>query len=192
MQITPPLLDAGRLVHSGTLSSVEFSQATTLQRLRLNSSTVRRALYWRAFPLAPGQARADAKVTEAGIELGSATQLSFDTYFNSFFEAPWHRITGLRSVSVQVDVEGAGLLRIYRRALDRHTLVLEEPVESGTSRFCIPIERVNFRQQGVLSLELWTGETSLTLRSGAWLSDQPAATDPGLAAASAPSTGKTT
>ena len=118
----------------------------------------------------------------AGIELGPATQLSFDTYFNSFFEAPWHRITGLRSVSVQVDVEGAGLLRIYRRALDRHTLVLEEPVDSGTSRFCIPIETVNFRQQGVLSLELFTGEASLTLRSGAWLSDQPAATDPGLAA----------
>ena len=128
------------------------------------------------------QARADAKVTQAGIELGPSTQLSFDTYFNSFFEAPWHRITGLRSVSLQIDVEGAGLLRVYRRALDRHTLVLEEPVESGTSRFCLPIETVNFRQQGVLSLELITDETSLTLRSGAWLSDQPPATDPGLAA----------
>ncbi len=153
-----------------------------LQRLRLSGPVVRRALYWQASPLDPAQSWADAKLTAAGIEIGPATQLSFDTYFNSFFEAQWHRITGLRTVSLQVRVEGAGLLRVYRRALKRRTLLHEQPIDSGTTTLDIPIETINFRQQGVLSLELLTANQSLTLHEGGWLTEQAASSHPGLAA----------
>ena len=186
MQPTSPLFHGGLLGQAGTLASAEIGEATQpstpLQRLRLSDSAVRRALYWHAHPLAPAQAWADAKLTKAGIQIGPATQLSFDTYFNSFFEAQWHRITALPAVWLQLDIEGAGLLRVYRRALDRRTLLHEQPVGTGTSTFRLPIETTNFRQQGVLSFELVTGEASLTLCGGGWLTDQPPTSHPGLAA----------
>ena len=141
----------------------------------------RQALYWQARPLGATQAWADAEPSATGLGIGPATQLSFDSYFNSFFEAQWHRIAGLDAVLLQVEVEGAGLLRVYRRALDRRTLLHEARVATGTTTVRIPIRTVNFRQQGVLSAELLTGEEGLTVLGGGWLSEQPAAVRPGLA-----------
>ena len=153
-----------------------------LQRLLTDSSPDRRALYWRG--------RAADPCDEPGVEQGAlgslrmapAAVLSFDTYFNSFFEAQWRRNTGLGAALLKMTVTGSGMLRIYRRALGRVVLLHEQPVTSGQAVVRLADEGINYRQHGTLAAELTAGGEGMVFVSGAWCSEAPAPAAVGLAA----------
>ncbi len=173
---------AGTTATIVTEAAADPVRATLLQGLAIDCASDRRALYWRAEPLDAARPWSDVTLTDGGVELGSATRLSFDTYLNSFFEAQWHRLTGLQSVLLQVEVKGTGSLQVYRRALEQRTLVHEQAVGPGVTTVCIPIKTVNFRQQGVLSAELVSHGERLRVAGGGWFSETLAQARVGLAA----------
>ena len=156
---------------------------TLLQRIIVDQPVDRRLLYWRAEPGA-ASATSRAEVTYRGGTLVVArdTTLSFDTYFNSFFEAHWRRHTSLRRIILRLTVEGTGILRVFRRAVGRKVLILEQSVISGPVSACIPSEAVSFRQYGSLCVELSATTHEVVFVAGSWWSDAPAPMSVGLAA----------
>ena len=153
---------------------------TILQRIIVDRSPERRSLYWRTmdeagtetgYPHRPGGA----------LHLAAGSTLGFDTYFNVFFEAQWWRYTALESVTLEVILAGAAVLRLYRHALGRKVLVVEQVLNPGATRVRVPHSAINFRQNGMLSFELRAGEKGFTFLGGAWLSENAAPTEARLA-----------
>ncbi len=150
-------------------------QPFVLQRVLTECETDRQALYWR---------NPDDAVTcdgDACLGVGAGAVLSFDTYFNSFFEAQWRRYTVLDVLVLQVEVEGAGTLRVHRQALGCKRLVHEQAVSEGRTTVRLANGAINFRQHGVLSMELEAGDQPLKFVSGCWLAEQAPVLDVGLA-----------
>ena len=156
---------------------------TLLQRILIDRPIDRSLLYWRAVR---GHSGADSypEVILHGDRLAVApgTVLSFDTYFNSFFEANWRRHTSIGAVVLRLDVLGDGILRIFRRAIGRKMLVHEQPISCGRVTVHVPSEAISFRQHGTLCVELAAGTSGLVFVAGGWWSDTPPAKTVGLAA----------
>ena len=153
-----------------------------LQRLLTDRSVERRALYWR-------DSRADAgKAPRVSVQDGGTLNverggvLSFDTYFNAFFEAQWHRYTSLQSVMLQLTLSSPALVRVYRHALDDKVLVVEQDAGPGTAWITIPIPSINFRQRGLLSVELTATQNAFAFLGGAWVTGDTPFANVGLAA----------
>ncbi len=140
-----------------------------LQRFLVDCPADRRALYWRGTEdtVRPG--------SDGSLHVRAAGVLSFDTYFNSFFEAQWRRHTKLATLCLDVDVEGEATLRIHRRALGRCALVWEGTVGPGRTTIRLPDEAVSSRQHGLISIELTAGEHPMRFVAGRWRAEQPAA-----------------
>ena len=155
---------------------------TILQRFITDRAPARRALYWRDLQADAG---GDVAVTirdDGVLDVACGGRLSFDTYFNAFFEAQWLRHTGLRSVNLQVSISGTALVRIYRQALGRKVLVGEHPAGPGPVRLAVPLAAINFRQNGFLSAEFCAVNGAFSFTGGAWTTDDSPAASVGLAA----------
>ena len=154
-----------------------------LQRILIDRPVDRRSLYWRAVPFnACSISQPEVTCQGSSLVVGRETTLSFDTYFNSFFEAQWRRYTSLDVIHLRITVKGEGILRVYRRALGRKFLVLEQPITTGQTTTRLPGEAVNFRQYGTLCLEVSAETSDLVFVAGGWWSNVPAPVSVGLAA----------
>lgn len=159
----------------GVIMGPALSRAeTVLQRFIIDRAPARRQLYWR-----DGQADAgsepDITVRADGtLFVASGGRLSFDTYFNVFFEAQWLRHTALRSVGLHVTLCGTAMVRIYRQALGRKVLICEHLAGPGPVRMDVPMAAINFRQNGFLSVEFYGADGPFSFVSGAWVTqDSP-------------------
>ncbi len=153
---------------------------TVLQRFLIDRAPARRELYWRdggAAGSTPGVAFEDAV-----LRVAAGGTLGFDTYFNGFFEAQWLRHTTLQSLALQVTLSGTALLRIHRHALGRKDIITEAVVGPGSFRIPVPLAAINFRQYGVLTVELCAMEEAFSFVGGAWLTEDVPAQETGLAA----------
>ena len=150
---------------------------TVLQRLITDRRTDHRALYWRDC-IHDGGSAPGVTCGEGGVlHVGAKGKLSFDTYFNGFFEAQWRRYTLLRSLSLCITLSGRATLRIHRLALGHKSLIMEQAVGPGTSRISLESPSVNFRQHGLICAELSAAaHEGFSFLSGAWTTqDVPAA-----------------
>ena len=160
-----------------------------LQRFLVDRPLDRRELYWRAEPAGEAGHEQPAIDALAGghlrVERGAV--LSFDTYFNSFFESHWRRHTSVGAVVLRLVVDGEGTLRVFRRAIGRKVLVHQQAIDSGAVDSGVVTVRfesgaVSFREYGTLCVELSGGASGLVFVSGGWWSEAPAPTSIGLAA----------
>ena len=155
-----------------------------LQRFLTDRPIDRRALYWRA--LAGHGSNATAPSVEtlgAGqLRVSAGSVLSFDTYFNSFFESHWRRHTSLGAIVLRLSTRNGGTLRVFRRAIGRKALLHEQTLEAGPVSVRFPDEAMTFRQHGTLCVELTAGAGDLVFERGGWWSEEAAPVAVGLAA----------
>jgi galactofuranosylgalactofuranosylrhamnosyl-N-acetylglucosaminyl-diphospho-decaprenol beta-1,5/1,6-galactofuranosyltransferase len=162
------------------ISFPPVSRDLLLQRFIADGSLRKRPLYWRAEQghATPGQRIEPGNDGELRVARG--VTLSFETYFNSFFEATWRRHTSLGVLKLQIEAEGRYEIRVFRRALGRRDLVAQQTAGSGVTELRFADDALNFRQHGVLSLELTALNGPVVWRSAAWLSEQPVPSRTGL------------
>ena len=164
------------------LGAAIYRPTTTLQRFITDRATDRRSLYWRDSLFDSGGDVGVALRDDRALHVAAGSRLSFDTYFNVFFEAQWLRHTRLRSINLEMTVCGTALIRIYRHALGRKALVHEQLVGSGTVKVDVSLSAINFRQNGFLSAELCATDGPFSFVSGAWTTDDTSADPVNLAA----------
>ncbi len=155
---------------------------TVLQRFVIDREAARRSLYWRDPRSDRGDAPGVSSPAAGELRVADGATLSFDTYFNGFFEAPWLRHTTLSSLNLEVTLAGKALLRVWRHALGRKTVVCECSVGPGAIRLGVPLAAINFRQNGVLSVELSAVYGPFSFLAGAWTTDDLPVEPAGLAA----------
>ena len=153
-----------------------------IQRFLTDRPIERRALYWRDTQADSGALSVVDCDEDGRLHVGSGGRLCFDTYFNGFFESHWRRYTALDDLSLRITVCGPALLRLYRHALDRKVLVGEQRLGSGETQIDMGRRASNFRQHGLLTIELIAVGDPFVFEEAAWLTrDRPSA-DVGLAA----------
>ncbi len=153
-----------------------------LQRFVTDRAVARRPLYWRASGASVDEPAGVMCEGQGELYVPLGAVLSFDTYFNSFFEAQWRRHTAVDTIRLQVTLSGMAMLRIYRHALGRKLLLVEQLAGPGTSTIAIPPAKLNFRQYGLLSVELSATEGAFTFTAGAWVTPDTPMQETALAA----------
>ena len=144
------------------------SPAFLLQRFLVEAPPARRPLYWRM--RRQGLTVPRATVTEkGGLAIGEHTTISFDSYFNTFFEATWRRHTRLSTLTLQLAIDGECDIRVFRRTAGEKILLAERTAAGPTTDLHFDDEGLHFRQLGHLSLEVSTRETPVVWRSGQWI-----------------------
>ncbi len=141
----------------------------------------RRELYWRLHQAAGAPPDLSAQA-DAVLHAQPGATLNFDTYFNSFFESQWRRYTALSALVLQVVVQGEALLRVFRRVANRRVLLLQRDIRSGLSEICLNDRAINFRQHGVLSVDLVAKASGVTFVSACWMGEDMPQAAVGLAA----------
>ena len=151
-----------------------------LQRFLVDAPLAKRPLYWRA----KRQSAVAPQVTAPGdgtLVIGGHTSVSFDSYFNSFFEGPWRRATALGRLTLRLAIQGDCDVRVYRRAMGEKVLVAEQQVSGPSTEFHFDGHGQHFRQHGVLSVELATRDAPVQWRGGEWVCPAVATPPVGLA-----------
>ena len=157
-----------------------------LQPFLTECAVDRRELYWRLQQPSGAMpdlgAQAGAAQAGATMHARRGATLNFDTYFNSFFESQWRRYTALSAIVLQVVVQGEALLRVFRRVADRRVLLLQRDIQSGLTEVCLDDRAINFRQHGVLSIDLVAKASGVTFVSACWMGEDAPQATVGLAA----------
>ena len=140
---------------------------TLLTRILLDRGLELRPLYWRvardANHLGPGAVTPAA----GGLRIGPGAAVAFDTYFNAFFEHQWRLYTRAERIALHVDLEGAGVLRVWRRTPHGGATLLHEAAVSGPADAVLsPVP--HFRQAGLLWFELTGGPDGAVLHAASW------------------------
>ncbi len=152
-----------------------------LQPFLTACSADRRELYWRLHQPA-GAAPDLGAQAEATLHARPGATLSFDSYFNSFFESQWRRYTALSALVLQVVVQGEAVLRVFRRVANHRVLLLQQDIRSGLNEICLNDRAINFRQHGVLSVDLVARASGVTFVSACWMGEDVPQAAVGLAA----------
>ena len=153
----------------GTLNGVpRLGVETVLQRFLTDRAPARRGLYWRDSQADSGGLPGVCCRPGGELLVAGGATLCFDTYFNGFFESLWLRHTALQSLDLEMTLTGTALLRVWRHALGHKAVVCERHAGPGTCRISIPIAAINFRQSGMLSVELSATEGPFSFLAGAW------------------------
>jgi galactofuranosylgalactofuranosylrhamnosyl-N-acetylglucosaminyl-diphospho-decaprenol beta-1,5/1,6-galactofuranosyltransferase len=77
------------------------------------------------------------------LRIPGGLRVSFDAYFNSFFESYWSRYTSVNGVSLSVNIAGYGVLSVYRQAADGSEYLVQrlEYSTDGTETITIRLDR---------------------------------------------------
>jgi len=142
-----------------------------LQRFIVERTVVSRPLYWRVEHASAAVVPRVDCIENKALLVAADSRLSFDTYFNSFFEATWRRHTNFGALKLRVEAEGTYDMRVFRRALGRRELVAEQVASSGVTEMRFGNDTLNFRQQGVLSLEITARDGPVLWRNAAWVAE---------------------
>ncbi len=144
-----------------------------LQSILIDRLPGRRSLYWRGSEVGCRSVPSVSDLGSGVLQIVPGGALSFDTYFNAFFEAQWWRYTTLRNVVLEVTLVGTALLRIHRHALGGKAVLVEQMIGPGATQVPVPRGELNLRQNGMLSFELCAIEEAVTFLGAAWLSTAP-------------------
>lgn len=105
---------------------------------------------------------------------------SLGTYFNAFPASYWQRWTDLRSVRLVVDLEGRGLVSVYKSsARGRLTAVASRQFDNECVEFDLPMK--SFVDGGFYWFDIACGQVDATLLSAEWQIDAPPDWTPGRA-----------
>lgn len=103
--------------------------------------------------------------------LAAGAAVSFDTYFNSFYEAFWLEHTCVSEVGLRLQGSGRARCIVTRETLNgERVLAADRSVELGRSSRRIDLEPST--EPGRLFLEL-RAETPVVIASGAWTTRDP-------------------
>ena len=152
-----------------------------LQPFLMECPADRRDLYWRLHHAPDASLDGGAPAGDT-LRAAAGATLSFDTYFNSFFESQWRRYTALQAVLLQVEIEGEALLQVFRRVAGRRVLLQQQNIRSGLAEIRLSDSAINFRQHGVLSVDLVAGQSGATLIAACWMGEDAPQAAVGLAA----------
>ncbi len=154
LAVTP---DAG----TGALPRRARRDALVLQSLALDRELPLRPLYWTS--------TAGGAVLDAGrVLLPDGAMFSSDTYFGNFFEFQWRLHTTLASLSLRLDLQGGGIVRIKRQTPHGGETLLEERRVAGPVTIDVACEVTHFRQAGRLWFEL-VADGELVLSAASWV-----------------------
>ncbi|WP_164478164.1 glycosyltransferase [Microbacterium sp. ABRD28] len=107
------------------------------------------------------------------IRIYAHKRVSLSTYFNAFPASYWQRWTGVRQITLVVELKGKGLLSVYKStARGRATAVASKQFENDTVEFDLPLR--SFVDGGYYWFDIACGQADATLVSAEW---QVAATD---------------
>jgi galactofuranosylgalactofuranosylrhamnosyl-N-acetylglucosaminyl-diphospho-decaprenol beta-1,5/1,6-galactofuranosyltransferase len=132
-----------------------------------------------------GRTAERVQVQAGALRIPCGCTVSFDTYFNAFFEQPWRAHTRLGTVVLSVDAVGSFALRAFRRTLEGDDVLLEERVladASGPVSVPLPPTPPGLNAASRLFFELTALPDGAVLRSAAWHSPDTSAEPVGLVA----------
>ena len=158
------------------------AKTTLLQNVLVGRDLDRQVLYWRDGASGSGRSTSVQAGADGSLQVSAGGVVGFDTYFNAFFESQWRRHTSVKTVALQIRIEGAATVRVFRDALNTRTLLVEQAIGSAPASIEIASQAINFRQHGILTFELQAGQEPFTLHDAAWVTPDPPVADIGLAA----------
>ena len=107
-------------------------------------------------------------MSDGGLTLQTGSRISFDTYFNAFFERQWRTHTSVRDVHLNLELDGRAVLRLWRRAVGDCDLLLHESIVSQSASIAIPQPGAHPRQSGLVWFDATALDAPVTIRSGSW------------------------
>ena len=153
-----------------------------LQRVLLDRPTITRSLYWRVRSAMPAGAAPAIRCVAGALDIPAGSVVSFDTYFNAFFELQWRMHTVLSRLMLKVECDGRYHLQIKRQLAGTSETVYEEMVEGRCpAQVAIPFGTSSWRQNGALYFEL-TAMSDVRLHAATWITDDAPYENVGLAA----------
>lgn len=94
----------------------ETAESTVLQHVDLDADPATESLY---FSYDWKERRRHAILDPDGaLRVPGGLRVTFNTYFNSFFENYWFRYTAVHNATLRVEVEGRGVISAYRQAAE--------------------------------------------------------------------------
>ena len=136
-----------------------------VQRVILICPIPLRPLYWRTLPAA---AVPSVREQSGDLVIPPGTTLSFDTYFNSVFEQPWHLYTQAGAFVLDLAMKGVATLRIWRRTSNTGAILLHEQDVCGVTSITLADDTPHFRQSGLLWFELTAQAGPVVLNDANW------------------------
>ena len=141
--------------------------ATLLQRIDLDVPLEVSSLYFH--PLKEAASGEAVRFTGVGLRLPAGSVVSFDTYFNAFFENYWFGYTNLASVRLEVQTEGAGIVSLMRQTPEGDVYALQRHAVEGSQQVEFTISNDN--ELRVEAGRVWFEVEALedfVVRSGLW------------------------
>ena len=145
------------------------SPVVVLQSAPLDRPVPLRPLYWRVLDQAAPGAPAPEIDAEGCLRIPPGLRVSFDTYFGAVFEYHWRMYTGLRSLGLRLDLDGAGRVRIWRRVPDCADELLHDQVVTGPAEITLDAIPAHFRQAGLVWFDIAAAGEAVQLRAAQWL-----------------------
>jgi len=91
---------------------------------------------------------------DGALQIAQGATVSFDTYFNAVFERHWRLYTCAGALTLSLQVEGRGVVRIWRRSPDAGCALVHEQNIAGPARITLPLDAPHYRQAGLLWFDL--------------------------------------
>lgn len=111
-------------------------------------------------------------LSRRSIRVFAHKRVSLSTFFNAFAASYWQRWTTVRDVRLRVQVEGEGLLSVYKSsARGRASAVASQQFEGGVVEFDLPIR--SFVDGGFYWFDIACAQREATLVSAEWLISVP-------------------
>jgi len=120
-----------------------------------------------------------------GLQLQAQSKVSFDTYFNCFYEVVWHDHTEVREIVLEAETEGPLKLSVFRSGLSQvRQPVATSSAEDGRKLHRLRIPATSKALRGRLHLEVEaTGTGPAHLIGARWTSPRAALRQPKLTVA---------
>jgi len=159
---------------------------TSVRSLYLDERT---AIRLSPVPLPPGVAPPEVEVNLVGSSVGARrlrttsrttavcpeqSEVSFGAYFNAFAAGYWRRWSMLTSVTLRLELEGAGGVEVYRTKADGSQIFERSALVQGPGRHDVAFELDlrPFEDGGWYWFDLTTDSGELTLHGGGWYAAQ--------------------
>lgn len=115
-----------------------------------------------------------------GIELQKHSRISFNSYFNCFYENYWKTYTNVETVKVRLLVEGEGTLYVYRDSVKNGCYEIDSLTFSRETLSEVELELTTedlFSEVGRIFLDVATRESTLLIKSIEFYTDDVLAFD---------------
>ncbi|MBV9651571.1 MAG: glycosyltransferase [Pseudonocardiales bacterium] len=119
--------------------------------------------------LASPNARRVRALSRTSAQVPAQTEVSFAAYFNAFPASYWRRWSTLRTLRLQMDLEGAGRVDIYRSKADATQIHVQgHLIEGGRHELDVELDLTPFEDGGWYWFDISTEDSELVVHSGGW------------------------